>query len=228
MEALVKYPRTYHLPWSPGTTSDDRILPPDMVDSMFLGKEVVITEKMDGEGTSGYWHGHVHARSMDSVHHVSRSAVKNILGEATPNLPEGWRICGENLYAKHSIFYDRLPSYFLVFSIWNGNRCLDIQETLEWCSLLGLNHVPILYVGVWTRELEAYLKTNPFKPNYSDIIEGYVVRLAKEFFFEDFAKSVAKYVRKGHVQTDDHWLHQAVVANQLGKTTAYTKEDGKT
>jgi hypothetical protein len=42
----IKYPRTYHVPWSEGATNDDKINK-DM--SSFYGKNVVITEKMDGE-----------------------------------------------------------------------------------------------------------------------------------------------------------------------------------
>jgi hypothetical protein len=38
----VKYPRTYHSPWSPGATSDDRILP-NMEN--FIGRRVIVTEK---------------------------------------------------------------------------------------------------------------------------------------------------------------------------------------
>ena len=40
-----KYPSTPHLPWSPGTTESDVFVTP----SVFEGKEVVVTEKMDGE-----------------------------------------------------------------------------------------------------------------------------------------------------------------------------------
>lgn len=42
----VKYPRSMHTPWSPGPSSDDKV-----VDSMehFEGAAVVVTEKMDGE-----------------------------------------------------------------------------------------------------------------------------------------------------------------------------------
>jgi len=47
----VKYPRTPHLPWSPGASSDDvRHLNIDH----FKNKQVVVTEKMDGENTSLY------------------------------------------------------------------------------------------------------------------------------------------------------------------------------
>lgn len=42
----VKYPRTYHLPWSPGMHDDDRMMP-DV--GAFNGKRVVVMEKLDGE-----------------------------------------------------------------------------------------------------------------------------------------------------------------------------------
>ena len=45
---MSKYNRTYHLPWSPGSTNDDRIS--DSVNSL-LGKEIVITEKLDGSNS---------------------------------------------------------------------------------------------------------------------------------------------------------------------------------
>ena len=45
--------------------------------------------------------------------------------------------------------------------------------------------------------------------------EGYVVRTVAGFAHEEFADHVAKYVRAGHVQTDEHWMHRAVVPNGL-------------
>lgn len=42
----IKYPRTYHLPTSPGVTDDDRVLESY---AGFEGQEIVVTEKMDGE-----------------------------------------------------------------------------------------------------------------------------------------------------------------------------------
>jgi hypothetical protein len=41
-----KYPRTYHLPHSPGMTDDDKLMPNFMG---FRDTEIVISEKMDGE-----------------------------------------------------------------------------------------------------------------------------------------------------------------------------------
>lgn len=58
METL-KYPRTYHFPFSPGTTSDDRIKHDWQG---ILANELVITEKLDGENTCIKFDG-VYARS---------------------------------------------------------------------------------------------------------------------------------------------------------------------
>ncbi len=46
MNTRIKYPRTFHLPWSPGLTKDDKRI--ENLDG-FIGREVVVTEKMDGE-----------------------------------------------------------------------------------------------------------------------------------------------------------------------------------
>ena len=84
-----KYPRTIHLPWSPGVSSDDiRIF--DM--SHFEGHEVVVTEKMDGENTSIYRDG-THARSIGSRHHLSRDWVKALQGQISYDIPADWRLC---------------------------------------------------------------------------------------------------------------------------------------
>jgi hypothetical protein len=97
--SYVKYPRTLHLPWSPGATSDDRI---HTNLSGFEGEEVVITEKMDGENTSLY-RDYYHARSLDSNSHPSQSWARQFHAQISWNIPEGWRVCAENLYARHSI-----------------------------------------------------------------------------------------------------------------------------
>lgn len=59
-----KYPRTYHLPYSLGITSDDKILPND---NIFFNKEIIVTVKMDGENTT-ITNDKVYTRSIDSKH----------------------------------------------------------------------------------------------------------------------------------------------------------------
>jgi hypothetical protein len=131
-------------------------------------------------------------------------------GNMAHNIPDGWRICGENLYAKHSIGYDSLDSYFEVFSIWNdNNECLSWDETEEWCELLGLKHVPIIWRGIFDEE---FLRNYKFDTEKQ---EGYVVRLADGFKYEDFGLSIAKMVRIGHVNTSNHWMNEKVIPNKL-------------
>lgn len=207
----VKYPRTYHLPWSPGRSNDDKVLDDT---KQFEGKEVIVTIKMDGENTT-FYDDYVHARSITYHSHPSRDLIKQLHATIAYEIPTGWRICGENVYAEHSITYQNLESYFLVFSIWNEkNICFSWDETCQWASLLGLHTVPVLYRGPWD---ETLIKEFKLLEIDNDPCEGYVVRVADEFHYKDFRKSAAKYVRSNHVTTDEHWLNKSVVANKLRK-----------
>lgn len=201
-----KYPRTPHLPWSPGGSRDDLLLSDT---SQFDGQLVVITEKMDGENTTLYRDGH-HARSINPSPHPSRDWIRRLQSEIGYLIPEGWRVCGENLFARHSIPYEDLPSYFMIFSIWDEhNRCLSWANTEEWASLLGLHTVPVLYQGLWNEKYTRSLRLPP------TTCEGYVVRIADGFLYAEFPQKVAKYVRPHHVQTDEHWMLAPVSPNQL-------------
>lgn len=207
---LYKYPRTPHLPWSPGRTKDDKILKDT---SNFEEKHIVVSIKMDGENTTLYSN-YMHARSIDSKDHESRHWIKAFWSNIRWLIPKGWRICGENMYAKHSIQYNDLESYFLVFSIWNDkNECLPYWETKDYCDLWDLVHVPIIYNGFWLDKMDAFLKAR-FDESASGH-EGYVVRNYDSFHFDNFERNVAKYVRENHVQTDTHWLYQKIVPNNI-------------
>lgn len=209
----VKYPRTYHLPWSPGVTKDDRVLE-DLTD-LRDASDIVVTLKMDGENTTLY-RDYVHARSIDYNSHPSRSLVKSLHASIAHDIPEGWRICGENLQAVHSIKYSNLKSYFQVFSIWDqDNHCLSWDSTKEWVALLGLETVPVLYRGPWD---EAVIRSLHRESRDGDLCEGYVVRVADVFAYRDFRTKVAKYVRAAHVQSHGHWMRAAVVPNGLAIT----------
>lgn len=211
-----KYPRTYHLPFSLGASGDDKLL--TSVDH-FVGKTVVVTEKLDGEATSMY-RDIIHARSTSSKHHPSRSWVKQLHAEICNDIPDGWRICGENLFAMHSIFYQNLPSYFFVYGIYDEkNNCLSWSDTESYASLLGLQTVPVLYRGVWDEEKvrACWTGKSVFQPSDQ---EGYVVRVEDSFLYSEqdegvFSKYTAKYVRENHIQTDEHWMSQPVVPNLL-------------
>jgi len=219
-EERVKYPRSPHLPWSPGATSDDRIL---TTTAHFEGKRVIVSEKLDGENCT-IGRNYTHARSPDSRHHPSRSWVKGLQSQVGHELPDGWRLCGENLYAQHTIGYDELPSYFMMFSVWDErNVCQSWDDTVDLARMLNAQTVPILYDGPWDPDRitdifdgKSKLSTGP--------AEGYVVRLADAFHYSQFGQSLAKFVRakfkadlEENVAESGHWMQQEVVPNKLIK-----------
>jgi len=207
-EIRFKYPSTFHVPWSQGVSRDDKILKST---EHFIGKRVIVSEKMDGECT-GLTSEQCHARSLDSIDHVSRHWIKSYWGRIKHEIPDEFHIFGENMYAKHSIYYTDLKSYFYGFSLWNKELCLSWDETLEWFRLLGIVPVPILYDGLYDEKLIR----NLWKDENREKTEGYVLRIADAFVYSGFAQNVAKFVRKGHVQTNDNWMHDKIVANRLG------------
>ena len=164
---------------------------------------------MDGENTTIY-PDFVHARSIDSPFHPSRTWVKALQAEVGYKIPEGWRICGENLYARHSIAYETLTSFFMAFSAWNEkNECLSWDDSKRLFEQLGLATPTELYVGMWCKNTIKSIVLN------TNSQEGYVVRIADSYHYTDFTKSVAKWVRNNHVITDKHWMHADVIPNGL-------------
>lgn len=208
-----KYPRTYHLPYSPGATKDDKKLQ-DGWFSYLEGKEIVITEKMDGENTC-FSAQDVYARSHGAP---TRSAWSRNLWDASDGLY--WRvksligedelIFGENLYAEHSIHYNRLPVYWFMFAQYNKqeNYWASWDDVKYWSQILDVHTVPELWRGTVQSEKELENLVTKFvnEPStFGDEKEGVVVRLANSFSGEEFCHSVCKWVRPNHVQTDIHW-----------------------
>lgn len=188
----IKYPRTPHLTWSEGATNDDKILSNL---NHFINTDVVVTFKMDGENT-GMTSEKIHARSLDSKDHISRHWVKGLHGKICYDIPENFQIFGENLTAKHSIFYKKLKSYFYVFNIldFNTNNFLSFDDVKEWCELLNLHYVPILYEGKFNENLIKKLYQE--KDINDNLMEGYVVRLKKNFILQNLIKALLNLLEK--------------------------------
>lgn len=198
-----KYGRTYHFPFSPGTTSDDKI---QANWQQILANELVITEKLDGENTCIKQNG-VYARS-----HVAPTRnpwagnmwqiwerVKHDLGEL--------EIFGENLYGLHSIEYERLPQYFFIFAVRDGETWLSWDEVVLYANLLDLPTVPVYKRGFFEEKslIDSILTGMNGGSAFGETIEGFVCRNTKAFSESLFPQNVLKYVRKNHVQTDEHW-----------------------
>jgi hypothetical protein len=170
---------------------------------------------MDGENTTIYAD-YLHARSINSDWDESKRWLDRLRLYIAGDIPKDWRICGENLFYKHTIHYKELDTLFYVYSIWNGqNECLPWHETVEWCKLWNLKTIPVLYEGMYAKEkiLQAF---HDYQHQRSYPVEGFVVRLAQGFGFDEFKKSVAKFVNDTFViTTTKHWKHDVKELNQL-------------
>lgn len=204
----VKYPRTFHLPWSNGT-KDDRFLNDD---SIFEGKEVVVTEKLDGENTTLY-NDYIHARSLEYSSHKSRDYMKSFHAQIGYNIPKTMRVCCENVTAIHSIEYENLEHFCYGFSVWENDKCFNWNDTQEWLSLLDIISVPVLYKGKYNKELIHFIYE---KISREREIEGYVIRNSDSFSLKDFNKNIAKYVRENHIKESNHnWKYKKVQYNHF-------------
>jgi hypothetical protein len=213
---MHKFPRIAHCPWSENVSDDDK-LHPDM--SVFEGQEVIGTIKMDGECTT-IATDYIHARSLEYPSHESRTWMKQFWNTIKFNLPRDYQISGENLYAKHSIHYHYLKSFFQIFTICNDEDIiLSWENTGLWCQELELNTVSDFYWGVFDR-YRIHTLFDEYCKHSKDPVEGYVIRLSKEIPLTELDKnrcfqSMFKWVRKDHVQTDEHWMFQPVIPNEL-------------
>ncbi|WP_437544662.1 RNA ligase family protein [Sorangium sp. So ce367] len=213
----AKYPRSFHLPWSPGGTSDDK----RMADvSGLLGVEIVITEKCDGSNLT-YTRASVFSRSHSGPpSHPSFDLAKATHASIAHLLSEGMSLFCEYCYAIHSIEYEALPGYSLVFGVRDDVRGLfwEWDMVVAQANDLGLPTVPVLFRGTveGERELEALTTALAREPSaFGGPREGVVVRAAGEFPDAAFQRRLAKWVRRGHVQTDEHWMHQEIRPQRL-------------
>jgi hypothetical protein len=203
---MSKYPRTYHLPYSPGSTNDDRIS--SSVQSL-LGIDIVITEKLDGSNASITKNG-VYARShaVFSRNPWDREVRQLHDIKVKGQLEDDVFIFGENMEGVHSIEYSGLKSYFYMFGVRDNNIWIPWEGIEEYSYLLDIPTVPVLFKGIVNTEKELKDLVNDLVSKPSQLggqIEGIVVRNASLFHNDDFADNVMKWVRKDHVQTTTHW-----------------------
>ena len=215
MSLSRKYGRTFHYPFSPGTTSDDRINH-QYWEAMSQIKKVVHTEKLDGENTCLNQYG-VFARShaAPTIHPWANylkerwHLIKKDLGDL--------EIFGENLYAIHSIHYESLANHFFVFGIRELDRWLSWEEVQFYAALLDFPTVPELRIveplsqAIFEKAALAIVN-QPSSFGSLDVhtetpclMEGIVSRNVAPYSVGEFKKNVFKYVRKDHVKTEEHW-----------------------
>lgn len=209
---MSKYNRTYHLPFSPGSTNDDRIS--NDVSSL-LGIDIVITEKLDGENCGMNRDG-VFARSHAAFTTSAWSReVRQLHNIIKSGIDEDVFIFGENMEGIHSIEYSDLKSYFYMFGVRDNNIWIPWESIEEYSFLLDIPTVPVLFKGVINTDKELKQIVEDLVSKSSELggkREGIVIRNAGMFHNDDFSDNVMKWVRKGHVQTDEHWTRNWIKA----------------
>ncbi len=204
--AALKYPKTPYWPWSPSIGRDDRVLRDP---SVFVGPEVVVTEKLDG-GNTLLHRGQVYARSVSTPssaawmamvrkHHAWKVTEPNVL------------LYGEDLYGVHSIEYDPMPEdqTFRAFALRTpeaGFACFD--DLKAYADARDIPVAPTLFRGRFdsVSAIRRFLETAHRQPSVlGGEREGMVLRPAGAFQEGSFGQLTAKSVRANHVQTDRHW-----------------------
>lgn len=231
-----KYGRTYHFPFSPGTTSDDRFNHAYWEDIQRI-ETLVHTEKLDGENNC-----------LNQFGVFARSHVAPTTSLWTSQLRERWELMkndlgnielfGENLYAVHSIEYKHIEEYYFIFAVRQLDKWLSWEEVKFYAAMFDFPTVPELAIEPiiefkkesfqieienWAQEESVFGSFNPFTGE-DCTREGVVTRNIEEYPVKEFMHNVFKYVRKGHVKTDEHWTRNWKRA-KLYWETEYRKED---
>lgn len=212
-----KYGRTYHFPFSPGTTSDDRINHTYWDDIKKI-ETLVHTEKLDGENNC-----------LNQFGVFARSHAAPTTSAWTIQIRERWEMIkrdlgdielfGENLYAVHSIEYKQIESYYYIFAVRYLDKWLSWEEVKFYANLFDFPTVPELAVqpviNITKKNLESQILEWADEPSIFGSIdtqlgqdctrEGIVTRNIGEYPVSDFTHNVFKYVRRGHVKTGEHW-----------------------
>jgi len=211
------------MPWSPGATNDDKIA--TNLGSL-IGNEIVITEKMDGSNTSLEYAGCFARTHAGPPSHASFDGLKALHATVKHKIPETIQLFGEWCFALHSIEYQELPGYFMMFNVRDhttrqpGMWC-SWDEVVMWAEEIEVPTVPVLFRGVVSSEKEFQTLVENFmkQPSHcGGIREGVVARVAFEFPDESFNTCVLKCVRANHVQTSEHWKDQEIIKNKLKNT----------
>ncbi len=255
-DIIIKYPRTPHLQGSRLQPGDEDLSQRPFSD--IAGRHVVLEEKIDGansavsftdEGelrlqsrghflTGGYRERHYDLLKQWAV--VQQAKLYEVLGCR-------YIMYGEWMYAKHSIYYDALPHYFMEFDVLDREmgRFLDTPSRHELLKALPVCHVPVLASGVFSskEEILKYLGDSKYitakhiehlreeaekqgldadricrETDASQTMEGIYIKVEEDGAVVDRMK----FVRASFLQTEEtpqtNWLDRPIIPNRITGT----------
>ena len=199
------YPRTMYAPYTPCESPGYRTLSMEDMEN-FVGKRIIITEKLDGTNTTLY-NGNVYTRSGRRSRHKIHGMVKKYHAWKVWDAP---KLSGEDIYAVHSLEYDAVQpdKTFYAFHLRLGRKFMEWDYLVKYTNELEIPIVPLLFDGVCDSVEEVQEKHMEIFESGSRLgptPEGAVMRIADRIPAMEFSKDMCKVVRRDHVQTDEHW-----------------------
>jgi ATP-dependent RNA circularization protein (DNA/RNA ligase family) len=224
---FVKYEKTYRIPVPQIDVPGKSILSKDEVRLLLAGK-VSIEEKIDGanagiirhkEGFSLQKRGSLVGQSEHAQFQFFHGWANNIKYDQIMSVPPGHLIYGELCYVVHTIYYDKLLDYFLVFDILNSRtgHWMSRVERDNFCHDFGFTPVPLITEGYFN--LEDLWNLVPKKSAFGDTAEGIVVKRyrKKEYLRGKIVKP--EFIK--HMEEHEHWMHQELKKNLVRKQWKY-------
>lgn len=254
LQQIYKYPRTQHIEGSriqPGDEDLDSI-PFEQI----AGRHLVIEEKMDGANCAISFSPSGDLLLQSRGHYLTGgkrekhfNLFKTWAGTYTAPLHDvlGQRyiMYGEWLYAKHTIYYNRLPHYFLEFDIMDTTTgaFLSTPDRKTLLEPLGfIQSVKVLHQGPISRIQDLTALLGPSYFIAGDHIEQLYKRASSQGIDADLARRETdpsrtmeglyikveqdgtvtgryKYVRASFLttvmQSQTHWLNRPIINNLL-------------
>src|SRR5688572_11328717 len=162
---IRKYPRTRHVQGSRLQPGDEDLEAAPF--SELRGRHLVVEEKVDGANAALSFAADGALLLQSRGHYLTGGArerhfalfkqwAHSHAGRFRPVLGSRYVMYGEWLYAKHAIFYDLLPHYFMEFDVLDTETgsFLDTPRRRDLLSGLPVVPVRVLYSGTVARKAE--------------------------------------------------------------------------
>lgn len=247
---LVKFPRTPHLLGS-ALQRGDEDLPTVKLDA-FRGAHLVVTEKVDGtnlglrfdDGGRPWLQSRGHLIGSEAQFDLLKQWAHTHAPVLFERLGTRWLVYGEWLFARHTVFYDALPAYWLVFDAFDLEREVFIDTATRTALLAGLpvDHAPVLWSGPsetmppmtqllgpsrfrtahWRNRLIELAQRQHLdvdrtleQADDSNLMEGLYFRAEKDGTVQQRFKFVRPGFRQALDASASHWASRPLIANQL-------------
>lgn len=236
MSDFFRFPQTPHIAWlASGTPRDDKVLSPAEATAL-LASDVAVEEKLDGAnlGFSLSPEGELRAQNRGQYLHtphagqfarlpdwlaVHGGTLHTVLAQ---HAGAGLMLFGEWCAARHSLDYDQLPDWFLLFDVYERatGRFWSSARRNALAAQCGLATVPTLEQGRCTLDKLKNLLNNYSSRYRPGTLEGVVIRQESA----DWCEARAKLVRADFTQTiTEHWSRRRLEWNRLDWSTTHTE-----